>query len=113
MKLEAPLQEILHSRIVLSREAKLFKLTELAKNWDICYMTLYRYDSPKYREIARQQARRATIANKVDRTQCQICHTPLKGHLRCTDCTMLVHGAPECSCQLIKEFLLERELEAY
>lgn len=87
---------------------RVFKLTELAKNWGLGWNTLFLYSSEKYRKSARNKIKIALRTKpKLDKTLCQICLEPLRGHKRCSDCTMLQHGKPECSCELIREFLEE------
>lgn len=98
-KIAPDLTLILLNRIDISRELKVFSLTEIATNWQITPRTLFRYSSPKDREYSRLIARKATEAYRTkDRTVCQLCEKKLEGHDRCTSCTMLVHGEPECSC---------------
>lgn len=108
-KLENPLIEILHTRTYISRETKLFTLEKLVTNWAFSIPTLYRYDSLKHRLKSRAVAKKAYKLLVRDVTKCQLCGSELKKHLRCPDCTMLLHGAPECSCALIKSFLEEND----
>lgn len=98
-KIAPDLTGILLNRISISRETKLFSLEDIAQGWTVSTRTLLRYDSPKDREYSRLIAKRATEAYRaIDRTLCQICQSKLQGHERCSSCTMLVHGIPECSC---------------
>lgn len=91
--------KILHTRIYVSRETRLFNLSDLAKEWKISDPTLFRYASPEERALSRQAALRTTMLLKnTDRTRCQLCPLKLFSHPRCASCTMLIHGIPECSC---------------
>lgn len=89
---------LLNLGIYLSRETKLFTLKKLGTNWEISHRTLFRYNSPHDRDMSRKAAQSATERDKqIDRTLCFKCKDPIKGHLRCKDCTILLHGA-DCNC---------------
>lgn len=99
-KVHPALTELLKNRLYISRNLKSFTIEDLANNWGVASRTLFRYDSPHDRELSRIQAKRATEAYKaINKNLCQICDKPLQGHKRCPDCTMLIHGHPECSCE--------------
>lgn len=99
-KIAPEVTDILLNRIFISRELKIFTLTEIATNWSITPRTLFRYSSVKDREYSRLVARRTTEAYRnKDKTVCQICGKKLFGHERCKLCTMLIHDVPECSCE--------------
>lgn len=90
--LHSPLIEILQARVSFSRSTRLVTLEELSKNWGMTTMTLYRYASPVYRRISRDQARAVhLLGKKENRLICKICRDSLKGHKRCDICTILIH----------------------
>lgn len=98
-KLSSIEADILISRVFIARETKLLNMGELAERWNISRSTLFRYDSPYYRELSRLASQMQWQVQKgTDRSKCQLCDHPLVGHLCCTSCTMLLHGEPECAC---------------
>lgn len=108
-KLTPPEVELLHTRIYIAQHTHLFKLEDLSLGWDISQSTLFRYEYPVYREISRVSSRKKTeLERGIDKSKCQICTDPLKGHERCPSCTMLIHGEPECHC--IESFI-RRQLQ--
>lgn len=91
--------ELLHNRIYLARNVKVFTLEQVAEGWEVSKQTLIRYESPRAREISRIVAKRFTDSQKgKDKSLCKTCGVKLIGHPRCKDCEMLYHGVKECSC---------------
>lgn len=86
------LAEILKNRVEISRNTKIFKIEEIAKEWKVPYVTIFRYTSSQYRENSRIYSKKATLLNKSkNKMLCQICGDSLKGHERCPICTQLIH----------------------
>lgn len=84
--------DILKNRMYISRQIKIFKLNDLSKEWNISWMTMFRYSSEHFRELSRAHARKNwEIEKERNKTLCQICDDPLKGHERCPICTQLIH----------------------
>lgn len=90
-------KNILRNRVFISRTIHVFKLEDISKEWKISIPTLFRYDSDAYRRLSQQISRAQHIKYKQrDKTKCQICLEPLKGHARCKRCTRLLHDDMEC-----------------
>lgn len=90
--LNSNLSEILRNRVSLSREIKMFTIEMIAEEWKITLSTLYRYNSTDLREKTRILAKKSNKkVIKADRSVCQICFKPIKGHERCKICTQLIH----------------------
>lgn len=99
-KIAPDLTGILLNRISISRETKLFSLEAIAEGWTVSTRTLLRYDSPKDRAYSLLIRKKGYEKERSrDRSLCQICSRKLEGHERCSSCTMLIHGRPECSCE--------------
>lgn len=94
------LTEILRNRIFISRKIKIYKIKDIAKEWNISEYTVFRYDSPRLREISRvNERRKRRLESKKDKSLCQICFKMIKGHPRCKVCTRLAHNVSNClSC---------------
>lgn len=96
--LNKPLTEILQTRVYISRSLRVFNLGQIAKEWEMARITIFRYNSPEYREYSRTIAKKQNLNKTTIKGQCQICPLPLKGHERCRSCTILIHGEKKCSC---------------
>lgn len=89
--------EILRNRIFISRTVHIFNLGDVSKGWGISVPTLFRYDSDHHRKISQENTRKVyKNREKIDKAKCQICFEPLKGHERCSICTILLHDNIEC-----------------
>ena len=91
-KLDELQAEILKMQVGLSRDTQLFRIAQLAKEWGISRATLFRYDSPAYREISRVVSKRRNKRTS-SKMGCAECGAALKAHPRCPACTILVHTA--------------------
>lgn len=57
--IETDLVRILNRRIEVSRSIGVFTLRQLTNSWEISLGTMYRYNSPAYRDLSRASARNA------------------------------------------------------
>jgi hypothetical protein len=86
---------LLKVRISLSRIIRIFKIDELANEWKINRVTLFRYDSPKYRKSQATLSKETKLVRRFRKEKCSFCLKPIKGHRRCL-CTRLLHGTDNC-----------------
>lgn len=101
LKILPPLNEILNNRVYIAKYIKVFSVSDISKEWGVSNKTVQRYVSEDYRKLSRVAAKRTTDAYKaIDKSLCQLCNDKLVGHARCPTCTMLVHGEPDCSCNM-------------
>lgn len=85
-------QEILKNRVYIARQIKIFDLKDISEHWKISIASIFRYNSPHLRESSRKYSRKVwDIERTRDKSVCQICFDPLKGHERCPICTQLTH----------------------
>lgn len=100
--------DALHTQVYISRFIKVFGTKDIATNWGVSKRTLLRYESPEDRNLSRVVARRANkIESTRDKSFCQLCPKKLAKHPRCTVCTMLIHGTPECECIALTQLYLD------
>lgn len=91
--LDSELKGFLTTRVTISRTLKIFSLRNLRDHWTISKATLYRYDSPEYRDATREYSRKAYQEYKEEpKGICYKCQESHATHERCTDCTILLHG---------------------
>jgi hypothetical protein len=91
--IQSPFIELLKSRVHLSKSTRLLSIEGISKQWGISKITIYRYVYPHYRTLAQKRDKeRYAHEKKRDKSKCQICKEPLKGHARCKICTILLHG---------------------
>lgn len=99
--LDKDLEDLLQTRVYLSRTLRVFHFRDIIENWGISRSTLHRYSKPHLREYSREHARKVyEIYRGEDRSLCYRCKEPLKNHARCAHCTILLHdGMKSCpSC---------------
>jgi hypothetical protein len=90
-KLEEPIVAILKTRIYISRELGVIRLTQIAKGFGISGMTLHRYNDPVHRQKSIQYARNQTERARQESRNCWRCEKSLLNHKRCGDCEILIH----------------------
>lgn len=90
-------ENFLEFRILLSKEAGIFTLVDIADGWDMSLATLHRYRSETYRVASQQAGRRVYLSYRAALLHgvCYRCHSLLEEHDRCTDCTILLHEYSE------------------
>lgn len=99
-KLESILEHQLAIRVTISREIRVFSKKQLAEGFGMSIATLHRYTSPAYRELSRETARKALMRYKAeDRSKCHTCKHEISEHMRCMDCSCLLHDAIQGRCQ--------------
>jgi hypothetical protein len=90
--------QILHTRIALSQSGQ-FSMREVWEGWQMSKSTLLRYKENKYRELSREIARKHNSIRKGFNGLCAKCDEPLKGHLKCIECEILLHSnSLRCRC---------------
>jgi len=86
-------QDILRKRVELARGSNLFSLRNLQNGWLMTQISILRYTDEHYRLQSQIYARSYERGKQqsMDRSLCQICFMPLKGHERCPICSQLIH----------------------
>lgn len=85
--------DILANRVFISRTIRVFTIGDLSEAWKLSISSIYRYDSPTYREASRKGNRGAYVPATIN---CHKCDEPIKDHARCKDCTILIHKGRRC-----------------
>lgn len=114
-KLNKDLEDLLLNRVYIARTLQVFTYYELAQGFALSRSSFNRYISPTYRAQSQEDARRALLlAKNIDKSKCWRCKASLRKHLRCADCTILLHAEARMSkCASCVGTLVRKTIREY